>query len=39
MAIAWALLRALPRAELTRLSDAQIAAHLDAGERSPGTDA
>jgi V/A-type H+-transporting ATPase subunit B len=39
MAIAWALLRALPRAELTRLSDAQIAAHLDAGERSPDADA
>ena len=39
MAIAWELLRALPRAELTRLSDAQIAAHLDTGERSPDTDA
>jgi V/A-type H+-transporting ATPase subunit B len=28
MATGWSLLRALPRAELTRLSDAQLAAHL-----------
>ena len=39
MAIAWELLRTLLRAELTRLSDAQIGAHLDTGERSPDTDA
>ncbi len=31
MAIGWRLLADLPRGELTRLSDAQIAAHLDAG--------
>ncbi|MDE2369985.1 MAG: V-type ATP synthase subunit B [Burkholderiales bacterium] len=30
MALAWQLLATLPRSELTRLSDAQIAAHLDA---------
>ncbi len=30
MAIGWRLLAGLPRSELTRLSDAQIAAHLDA---------
>ena len=29
MAIGWALLAGLPRSELTRLSDAQIVAHLD----------
>lgn len=31
MAVGWALLRGLPTGELTRLSDAQIAAHLGAG--------
>jgi len=31
MAVGWALLRSLPRSELTRLSDAQIAAHLGGG--------
>jgi V/A-type H+-transporting ATPase subunit B len=31
MALAWGLLRRLPAADLTRLSDAQIAAHLGAG--------
>lgn len=32
MDVGWTLLRDLPRAELTRLSDAQIEAHLDTGE-------
>jgi V/A-type H+-transporting ATPase subunit B len=32
MAIGWSLLRTLPRTELTRLSDAQIAAHVDVAE-------
>jgi V/A-type H+-transporting ATPase subunit B len=31
MAVGWTLLARLPKAELTRLSDAQIAAHIDAG--------
>ena len=38
MTIAWTLLRALPRAELTRLSDAQIAQHLDNGDAAPRAD-
>ena len=38
MAIAWTLLRALPRAELTRLSDAQIAQHLEGGDAAPRAD-
>src|SRR5690606_12343015 len=38
MAIAWALLRALPRAELTRLSDEQIGRHLETGDAVPDTD-
>lgn len=35
MEIGWRLLAALPRTELTRLSDAQIGAHLAAGMRGP----
>lgn len=35
MEIGWGLLAALPRTELTRLSDAQISAHLGAGMRGP----
>ena len=31
MAVGWTLLRGLPTGELTRLSDAQIAAHLGGG--------
>jgi len=38
MAIAWALLRDLPRGELTRLSDAQIARHLEAADTAPAAD-
>jgi V/A-type H+-transporting ATPase subunit B len=38
MAIAWALLRTLPHAELTRLSDEQIARHLEADETAPDAD-
>jgi V/A-type H+/Na+-transporting ATPase subunit B len=38
MAIAWRLLRDLPERELTRLSDAQIARHLKAGDTPPPGD-
>jgi V/A-type H+-transporting ATPase subunit B len=38
MALAWALLRDLPQSELTRLSDAQIAAHLSRDMAAAGTD-
>ena len=34
MAIGWTLLAGLPRSELTRLSDAQIAAHIDSPQMS-----
>ncbi len=34
MAIGWQLLRSLPKSELHRLSDRQIAAHIDVAEPS-----